>query len=76
MEIEYHNRKLEVGDRIVDISYSNGSGTIIKDIDGTLFVVQFDKHPTGDYRNISVWDIEKEKHDTMSNIRSFNCGIY
>lgn len=58
--------KFKVGDRIVDISYSNGSGTIIKDVDGTLFVVQFDNHPTGDYRNISVSDIDKEKHDTMA----------
>ena len=54
--------KFKVGDRIVDVSYSNGHGEIIKVSDNDLYVVQFDRHNKGEYRNMNGWDMKKEKY--------------
>jgi len=52
--------KYKVGDRVTDVSYSNGSGEIVKILEHDGYVVQFDRYKKGDYRNISGWDIVLE----------------
>lgn len=73
--------KYKVGDRVTDVSYSNGSGEIVKILEHDGYVVQFDRYKKGDYRNISGWNIVLEdkygsKYENGGNVSGLNDLIY